>query len=179
MPNPIATTYLQNRVHFILGSDYFLRMQVGLIETPATYARMKDITFGPVQTLNQELPAICKEQVRSNISLMMITGPLTCSCTCWWSLRGICFPRILFAEITLNQRHAILWAAQGTIGNAYWSSSSSTTSEIRVASIIKKNGAARVLRSPMGYGRKRVLQTGGFIYPHVRGSSALGRSSIN
>lgn len=91
----------------LLGQFYYLRMPMGLTGAPATYARLKDITFGPIPAPRGE-PAVIAELLSSR-------SPVTFKYFCdddygaaptfqqlLSFLHDIYFPRIHWARLTLK-----------------------------------------------------------------------------
>lgn len=91
----------------LLGQFYYLRMPMGLTGAPATYARLKDITFGPIPSPQPE-PAVIT-------NLLSSESPVTFKYFCdddygaaptfkqlLQFLHDIYFPRIHWAKLTLK-----------------------------------------------------------------------------
>ena len=101
-PHAYKTTF-----NTLLGQFYYLRMPMGLTGAPATYARLKDITFGPIPSPQPE-PAVIT-------SLLSSKSPVTFKYFCnddygaspdflslLQFLHDIYFPQIRWAPLTLK-----------------------------------------------------------------------------
>ena len=91
----------------ILGQFYYTRMPMGLTGAPATYARLKDITFGPIPGPNSEPPLIAaleerKGQVGFRYFFDDDYGAANTFEDMMWFLQEWYFPRVKWAKLTLK-----------------------------------------------------------------------------
>ena len=96
----------------ISGQFYYTRMPMGLTITPATYARLKDMTFGPIAALNPE-PSVTAaimearegEKARKVGFRYFFDDDYEAADTfedMLWFLNNWYFPRIKWAKLTLK-----------------------------------------------------------------------------
>lgn len=91
----------------ILGQFYYTRMPMRLTGAPATYARLKDVTFGPIPGPNPEPPLIAAlEERRGRVGFRYFFdddyGAANTFEDLMWFLQEWYFPRVKWAKLTLK-----------------------------------------------------------------------------
>lgn len=99
----------------ILGQFYYMRMPMGLTGAPATYARLKDLAFGPIPAPDPEPPLVAMTSERRVGFRYFVDDDYGAADTfedLMWLLHDWYFPRIHWARLTLKPSKSAFFVSQ-------------------------------------------------------------------